>query len=84
MRLNYTQNFLKNYKLRIVRNKVLDKRFQNRLQLFLNTPQNPILRDHKLIGAKKSLRSFSVSGDIRVVYYKIADKIILIDVGSHN
>jgi addiction module RelE/StbE family toxin len=84
MRLNYTQNFSKNYSRRISKNKTLDKRFQDRLKLYLKTPNDPILKDHKLIGTKKQLRSFSISGDIRVIYYKEKDKIYLIDIGTHN
>lgn len=84
MLLNYTKNFLKNYNKRIAKNKMLNKKFQERLQLFLQNPKTPLLKDHKLTGAKKKLRSFSISGDIRVIYYQEKEKIFLFDIGTHN
>ncbi len=84
MRLEYTKNFHKSYSKRIGRNKNLDKRFYERLQLFIQNPQNLILKDHKLTGAKKQFRAFSVTGDIRVIYYIEKETIYLIDIGSHN
>ncbi len=84
MHLNYTKNFLKNYKKRIAKNKSLDKQFQERLQLFLVNQHSPFLKTHKLTGAKKELHAFSVTGDVRVVYYQEGDTIFLLDIGSHN
>lgn len=84
MRLKYTQNFLKNYKKRIANNKNFDKQFQERLQLFLFNQHSPLLKTHKLVGAKKNLHAFSVTGDIRVIYYQQGDTIFLIDIGTHN
>jgi addiction module RelE/StbE family toxin len=84
MRIKYTQNFLKNYKKRIANNKTLDKQFQERLKLFLLNQRNPLLKTHKLIGAKKNLSAFSVTGDVRVVYYQHGEIIFLIDIGIHN
>ncbi len=84
MRLNYTQNFIKNYSKRIVKNKSIDKRFQERLQLFLANQHSPILRTHKLAGAKKNLYSFSITGDIRVIYFQEGESIFLVDIGTHN
>lgn len=84
MQINYTQNFLKNYKKRIANNKNLDKQFKERLQLFLINQRSSLLKIHKLTGAKKNLRSFSVSGDIRVIYYHQEEEVFLIDIGTHN
>lgn len=84
MHLNYTQNFLKNYKKRIINNRILDKHFQQRLQLFLANEYNPLLKSHKLTGAKKNLHAFSVTGDIRVIYYKKEQTVFLMDIGTHN
>jgi len=84
MHLNYTQNFLKNYKKRITKNKKLDKQFQERLQLFLINQRSPLLKTHKLTGVKKNLHAFSITGDLRVIYYQQGDRIFLIDIGTHN
>ena len=78
------QNFRKNYQKRILPYKNLDKKFEERLKLFLLDPKSPELKDHKLIGSLSGLRSFSVTGDIRVVYRKVGDAIELYDIGSHN
>ena len=81
--LNYTNNFLKNYKKRFSHNIKLRKQIDERLKLFLKDPANSIHKDHKLSGAKKHLRSFSVTGNIRVIYYLKEDTIYLVDVGTH-
>ncbi len=44
-----------------------------------------ILKTHKLSGRLKDLWSFSLSGDIRVIFDKIVKEIIiLVDIGSHS
>lgn len=84
MQINYTKKFRKNFNKRISRNKKLNQQFLERLQLFLRNPQEPFLKDHKLTGAKKHLRAFSITGDIRVLYYQEGGKIYLVDIGTHN
>lgn len=68
MQVKYHRRFLKNYRYRIVSNKKLVIRFKQRLSLRLSDPENVVLRDHQLVGKKSQYRSFSVTGDIRVVY----------------
>ena len=84
MRILYHKNFLKNYKKRIPRNSKLEKQFGRKLKLFIENPGNPILRDHRLVGKKGEYRSFSITGDVRVVYKRLKDVIVLYDIGSHN
>lgn len=84
MNLNYTKNFLKHYETRVAKNQRLVNRFQERLDLFLRDPQNPILKDHRLTGARKHLRAFSVTGDVRVLYYREGNEIYLVDIGTHS
>jgi len=84
MRTVYHRQFRKNFKKQILPYPKIVSRFKQRLQLRLKNPASPLLRDHKLIGAKSEYRSFSVAGDIRVVY-KIEDDIFrLYDIGTHN
>ncbi|MBI2599621.1 type II toxin-antitoxin system mRNA interferase toxin, RelE/StbE family [Candidatus Daviesbacteria bacterium] len=59
-------------------------RFKDRVKEFLMNPESPILKDHQLKGDKKDFRAFSITGDIRVVYYRGEDYIYFIDIGSHN
>ena len=63
----------------------IKKEFERRMILFLEDVNNPTLNTHKLSGQLKDLWSFSVSGDIRVVFDKSQkDIIILVAIGSHS
>jgi len=83
MRIEYHKNFLKNYKKRIT-NPILKARFTERVKLFLSDPQSPLLCNHKLVGNKKNYWSFSITGDIRIVYRLENNCIMLYDIGTHN
>ena len=84
MHLKYAKKFLKNFDRRIEKNAKLKKQFQERLELFLTDPQNPLLKNHRLVGARKYLNAFSVTGNIRVLYYQKGDTVYLLDIGTHN
>lgn len=85
MEIYYYKNFKKNYKKRIFQNKKLSKVVANRIGIFMKNPKDPILNTHRLIGAKRNFYSFSVTGDIRIIFYYTNDgKVALIDIGSHN
>lgn len=76
--------FKKHYKSRILHHKSLIRRVQERLELFIDNPQNPILKDHQLTGNMKEYRSFSIAGDIRITYKMYGKDVELYDIGSHN
>ncbi|MDO8570218.1 MAG: type II toxin-antitoxin system mRNA interferase toxin, RelE/StbE family [Candidatus Daviesbacteria bacterium] len=84
MNVHYHKNFLKHFKLRIKHHPQMVTKFQTRLKLFINDSTNPILKDHQLIGPKSYRRAFSITGDIRVIYQKVEDGVLLMDIGSHN
>ncbi len=84
MTISRHKQFQRNYKKRILPFPDLDKRFESRFKLFLQNPNHPELKDHKLLGKLIGLRSFSVTGDIRVVYRQTRSSIELYDIGSHN
>jgi len=84
MHLKYAKKFIKNFDKRIARNVKLKNQFQERVELFLRKPQHPLLKNHKLSGAKKYLNAFSVTGDVRVLYYQKEETIYLVDIGTHN
>lgn len=84
MEIRYHRNFLKSYRKRIKPNSRLDIQFKERISLFKENPKNPLLKDHRLTGGKRQYHSFSVTGDVRVIYQKLADIIILYDIGTHN
>jgi len=77
-------HFRKNYQKRILPHPIIDRKFEEKLRLFIQNPKNPELKNHKLLGPLKGFRVFSVTGDIRVIYRIIGDIIELYDIGSHN
>ena len=85
MRITYTKHFIKNYRQRIHPNSQLKVRFGKRVNLFTQDRTHPFLRDHKLIGKKQQFRSFSITGDIRIIYREIStEHMLFIDIGSHT
>lgn len=73
-----------NFKARIQPNAYFLKRFKERLNLFTQSSDDPTIKDHALTGSKKGLKAFSITGDIRVVYFVKEETITFIDIGSHN
>ena len=84
MRLARHKTFNKHFKARILPKGNLTERFEKRLNLFLENPQNPLLRDHRLTGKMRDYRAFWVTGDVRVVYKIKAEEVELYDIGTHN
>lgn len=84
MQIKYHKEFLKSYRKRIAPNPKLVIQFQSRFKHFLENPKNPKISDHKLIGKLSNYRSFSVTGDIRVIYTIEKNELWLYDIGSHN
>jgi addiction module RelE/StbE family toxin len=65
--------------------KKIQEQFKKRIQIFLANDKYPTLKVHKLSGKLKGLWSFSVTGDIRVVFDQDhKGVIILVDIGSHS
>lgn len=83
--VKFNTNFVKSYGKRIKNDKKLKIQVGNRIDLFKNDRLNSILKDHQLKGGKIKYRSFSITGDIRVIYYFQSENIaIFVDIGSHN
>ncbi|MBI4281802.1 type II toxin-antitoxin system mRNA interferase toxin, RelE/StbE family [Candidatus Uhrbacteria bacterium] len=78
-------SFVKSYQKRIAHYPKLVAKTKERLTLFVQNSAHPLLDDHALSGRKLQLRAFSVTGDIRVVYFPITeDRVLLLDIGTHN
>ena len=58
--------------------------FSRRLRLFKENSNYPLLRDHQLTGKLEGYRAFSITGDIRVIYYIHQNTAYFIDIGTHN
>ncbi len=80
----FHRDFEKHYKKRIAPNPKLVKRFSERYKLFLSGERGKPLNDHALSGDLLGRRAFSVAGDTRVIYIELEDRIIFLDVGTHN
>ncbi|OIP87456.1 hypothetical protein AUK05_01215 [Candidatus Shapirobacteria bacterium CG2_30_35_20] len=66
-------------------NKKLKFQLEKRIELFKLDRNNSLLKDHDLVGREQGQRSFSITGDIRVIYFFETDDIVwFVDVGSHN
>lgn len=84
MKVEFTHDFIKIYKKRFAHKPSVQKKFEERLKLFSENPQEIILKDHTLSGKMEGFRSFSITGDIRVVYYIYENTSYFVDVSSHN
>lgn len=84
MTIDYHRRFLKHFKQRILPRPSVDRQYEKRLRLFLADQRHPILADHALHGDLEGYRSFSVSGDIRVIYRITGDALLFYDIGTHN
>lgn len=81
MKVVLHDNFVRQY-LKLRANQ--KKKFQERRDLFLVDPFNPILNNHPLKGKYISYRSINISGDLRVIYKQLPDMVVFIAIGSHN
>lgn len=84
MKIHFTKSFKKVYSKRIRQNKNLEKRFDQRYDLFFDDPSDEVLKDHALSGRLQGYRAFSITGDIRVVYYIYDETAYFVDIGTHN
>lgn len=85
MKIELHPNFKKSYQKRITNKPKLVRQTQSRTKLFQKDPNNPTLRSHNLKGKKLNLKAFSITGDIRIVYFPISkDHVIFLDTGTHN
>ena len=63
----------------------IQKHFSERLRLFLDDKDHPLLHVHSLAGKYEGLYSFNVTADIRVIYDdSYDDVVILVYIGSHS
>ena len=85
MKITLHSSFDKSYRKRISQNKKLVQKVSEKIKIFQNDPKSPILKSHILTGEKLGYSSFSITGDIRIVYIQLnEDEVIFHDIGSHN
>lgn len=82
MTIQYTPKFKKQYKK--IPNK-FQAQFDHRLRLFVENPTNPQLRIHPLKGSYSGYWSMNINGDLRALYLKKGDEIIIFAlIGTHS
>lgn len=84
MKIEATDQFVKIFKKRFAHRANIQKKFDKRARVFAENHQDPLIKDHQLTGKLEGHRAFSVTGDVRVVYYIHEDTAYLIDIGTHN
>lgn len=84
MEIRYHARFLKHYRKRVAPMRSLRTKTKKRISLFKKDPRSQLLDDHPLKGAKAGLRSFSITGDYRIVYQWTGEVVEFVDVGTHN
>lgn len=81
----FHRRFVVSFKKRIAKKSDLLRKFQKRMAWFMTDPGHPLLRDHALTGDLVGKRSFSIDGDVRVVYrWRDKGRCEFMDIGSHN
>ena len=83
MKILYASAFERRYrKLSLELRKQVDRA----IEIFIANPFDPKLRNHKLSGAKKTVRSISAGFDLRILYKEIDEHriVLLVAVGTHE
>ena len=82
MIIKYDKKFKQQYQKFPAKHQV---QFDQRFRLFLIDPVNPILRLHPLKGRFASYYSINISGDLRALYYRESEEIIIFAlIGTHS
>ncbi|HLC91970.1 MAG TPA: type II toxin-antitoxin system mRNA interferase toxin, RelE/StbE family [Candidatus Saccharimonadales bacterium] len=82
MRVDYSKTFLKQYSRLSSK---LQTQTDQRIKLWQINPNDPKLYDHPLKGKYKGYRSINITGDIRALYCKDGNTIIIFGfIGTHS
>lgn len=84
MKVEFTHEFIKIYKKRFSHKPNFQKRFDERTRMFADSHKAAVLKDHALGGRLAGHRAFSITGDIRIVYFVHNDTAYFVNIGTHN
>jgi mRNA-degrading endonuclease YafQ of YafQ-DinJ toxin-antitoxin module len=77
--------FQRSYKKLIKGKPDLQKKFRERLALFIANPYDPLLETHKLKGKMKKFWAFSLNHSLRVAFvFEDSNSVRLENVGPHD
>ncbi|MFA5792038.1 MAG: type II toxin-antitoxin system mRNA interferase toxin, RelE/StbE family [Candidatus Paceibacterota bacterium] len=66
------------------KDKFVQKKALERIELFMQDPFNVLLNNYRLTGEHKDERSFNITGDYRIIFYYVSkDTVVLSDIGTH-
>ncbi|MBI5614524.1 type II toxin-antitoxin system mRNA interferase toxin, RelE/StbE family [Candidatus Gottesmanbacteria bacterium] len=84
--MNFYQSsgFSRAYDKIIRKNPFLIPLIKERIHLFQTHQNHPSLKVHKLTGSKHEAWSFSVAHDLRILFSRVPDGFIFVDIGSHD
>lgn len=79
----YSKNFLKQLERAP---QPIQKAFRLRMELLIENPRHPLLRNHELQGVLLGYRSINVTGDWRAVFRILPreDAIFFVAIGTHS
>ena len=82
MKIRFHKDFKKQYKKL---HKNWQKKFDERLEIFIDDHFNPILNNHLLHGKYKEYRSINITGNLRAVYkFMNEDECIFVAIDTHS
>jgi len=82
--IKLAKRFRKNLDRRFEGNRSAERLIKERIKLFLLDRTNPLVNDHRLLGRLSNYRSFSITGDIRIIYMEYEEYYLFMDIGTHN
>jgi len=83
--ISFYPSFIRAYKKRLKNNSILEKKFNEKLEIFKQNPFDTSLKTHKLTGQMNELYSFSIDFNCRIVFsFYTSTKVIFLDIGSHD
>ena len=84
MEIELSPKFSKSYKKLVVRRPDVAISVLQKVLLFSQDPNSRSLAMHKLKGSLKDVWSFSIESDLRIIVDRKDDKVIFVDIGSHD
>jgi mRNA-degrading endonuclease YafQ of YafQ-DinJ toxin-antitoxin module len=84
MNLELASSFVRAYKGVVKRDSQKAKVIQDKIEQFRLNPKHPLLRVHKLGGFATETWSFSVGFDLRILFTRDDDTVLLVGIGTHN
>lgn len=81
MYIEYHKRFQKQYRKLPLK---LQKKFVERLEVFMENPLAPELNNHPLNGEYAAYRSINITGDLRAIYQISDDKVQFLIIDTHS